>query len=68
MFCFVCRAPTGAQVIRGLRSRKGPGGWARICVPCAIRFDLDGVLLSTSSDRSLAELWYAHRRGKDPSA
>ena len=65
MICFVCRGVATAHIIRGLNSQKGPGGWGRICVPCAIRHDLDGELLSPPGDAGLAELWLAHRSNKD---
>ncbi len=42
--CFLCRCPAPAHVIRSLQSERGPGGWARVCVTCAIRHDLDGEM------------------------
>ncbi len=66
--CFLCRLPASAHVIRSLHSESGPGGWARLCVPCAIKHDLDGVLLSPPSGRAHAEQWRAHRRERDSRA
>ncbi len=63
--CFVCRKPTTSHVVKGLTSQHGPGGWARICVTCAIWHDLDGVLLAAPSDEPLAELWYTHQKRKN---
>lgn len=62
MRCFICRQPTTAQVIRKIRSASGPGGWGRICVPCAIHHDLDGVLLAPPEAKMLVELWRTHLR------
>lgn len=62
MKCFLCGEPASAHVIRSLKSTKGPRGWARLCVPCAIRHDIDGALLAGPLDRELAERWRAHRK------
>lgn len=61
MDCFVCRHAARPQIVRGLRATRGPGGWARVCVPCAIRFDLDGQLLAGPGDQELVQRWLAHR-------
>ncbi len=68
MTCFMCRVVATAHVVRGLRSQRGPGGWARICIPCAIRHNLNGVLLAPPSERSLVELWIAHRNERNSEA
>ncbi len=65
MNCFVCRNQTTAHIIKALHSTKGPKGWGRICIPCAIEHDLDGVLLATPNDAALANAWIAHRRERD---
>jgi hypothetical protein len=65
MTCFVCRKPTTAHIIKALQSSEGPKGWGRICIPCAIAHDLDGVLLATPGDAALANAWIAHRRQRD---
>lgn len=64
MRCFVCEEPAKAHVIRTLHSVQGPRGWARVCVPCAIRHKIEGTLLAGPLDRELAERWRAHRREK----
>lgn len=57
MECFVCRQSSSSHVIRALQSRKGPGGWGRICVPCALIYDLDGVLMSPAIKRDGVDAW-----------
>ena len=65
MKCFLCGEPTRAQIIRSLQSAKGPRGWARLCIQCAIEHDVDGTLLARPIDAELAKRWEAHRREKD---
>ena len=67
MNCFVCRNEARAHIVRGLRSSRGPGGWGRICVPCAVKHDLDGVLLSPPSSDATEE-WLAHQKEKNSEA
>ncbi len=65
MRCFLCRKDATPHIIRALHTTKGPRGWARICIPCAIKHDLNGVLLSSPSGRELAEEWREHQRRKN---
>lgn len=64
MRCFLCGGLAKPEVIRSLRSTWGPRGWARVCVPCAIRHEIDGALLAGPLDGDLAERWHAHRSDK----
>jgi len=64
MDCYVCRQAAHAHVIRRLRASQGPGGWARVCVPCAIKHDLDGQLLAGPNDGELARQWLEHQARK----
>lgn len=61
MMCFLCGGPARPQVIRTLSSSWGPRGWARVCVPCAIAHEIEGVLLAGPRDREMADRWRAHR-------
>jgi hypothetical protein len=64
MRCFLCRHEASPHIIRALHSRKGPHGWARVCIPCAIKHDLNGVLLSSPHGREMADKWRAHQQRK----
>ena len=37
MLCFICRFTAVENICLRLRSTIGPAGWARVCIPCAIR-------------------------------
>jgi hypothetical protein len=50
MTCFLCRTPVATHIRRAVRSSVGPSGWARICIPCAIRHDF--LQYPESGDRS----------------
>ncbi len=64
MDCFVCRKPAEPHVIRRLHASRGRAGWARVCVPCAMRFDLDGQLLAGPNDVEVARRWLAYQARK----
>ena len=64
MNCFVCRQAVQAHVIRRLRAGTGTAGWARVCVPCAMKHDLDGQLLAGPQDGPLARQWLEHQARK----
>ena len=65
MDCFVCRNTAKPHVIKGLRSPTRTAGWARLCVPCAIKHELDGQLLAGPDDADVARQWLEYRAKKN---
>ncbi len=65
MHCYLCRANVTAHIIRPLQAAEGPRGWTRLCIPCAMRHDMDGLLFARHEDGALAQLWQEHRRGRE---
>ena len=59
MTCFVCRKPVTAHVIRALKNLDGAVGWGRVCLPCALKHNLGGVLYLPSN---IADEWFTPQR------
>lgn len=61
MYCFICRGVVRAHVVGALKSPNGDRGWSTLCVPCAMRHGVDGILVARPEDRELANRWKEYR-------